>query len=423
MWSLLRRNPDYRRLFLAQVVSFAGDWFATVALVGLVIDRTGSDIAATLVWVAAMLPAFVVTPLAGPMADRYDRKRIMVVCSLLQVGAATLFFLASSNWIGFGFMAQGLIAGLSAFFGPASGAALPNLVDPEDLPVALAATGMIWGAMLAIGSALGAVVASRFGRNTAFAVDAVSFAVAGVLIASIRRNTRHHESSVVGAQMRPIRDTIEGLRYARGNPVVSSLLLAKAGGGLGTGVVGLLAVLAKRAFDAGDGGVGLLLMARGLGVVFGPVFMRRSARVGLHSVMTTCGVGVLVYGLGYLALPLVPVLGVALVVVFLAHLGGGTQWACVGYGIQVSAPDDVRGRLVATDFALLTLTSSISLVTGGVASTLWGPRVAIAILGAVETTVGIVYLVQTRSLRNRVRDAHMAASSYAGERVVEATAV
>ena len=79
MWSLLRRNPDYRRLFLAQVVSFAGDWFATVALVGLVIDRTGSDIAATLVWVAAMLPAFVVTPLAGPMADRYDRKRIMVV--------------------------------------------------------------------------------------------------------------------------------------------------------------------------------------------------------------------------------------------------------------------------------------------------------------------------------------------------------
>lgn len=67
MLSLLRRNRDYRLVFFAQIVSFAGDWFATVALVGLVIDRTGSDIAATLVWVAASLPAFLVTAFSGPL--------------------------------------------------------------------------------------------------------------------------------------------------------------------------------------------------------------------------------------------------------------------------------------------------------------------------------------------------------------------
>lgn len=410
MWNLVRRNPDYRRLFLAQVVSYAGDWFATVALVGLVLDRTGSDIAATLVWVAASLPAFLVTPIAGPVADRFDRKRIMIVCSLLQAGAALLFFLAGGSWIGFGFIAQGLLAALSAFFGPASGAALPNLVDPEDLPVASAATGMIWGAMLAIGSAAGAAVSARFGRNTAFAVDAISFLVAGALIATIRRSTRTQDApageGAPRARMRPVRDTVEGLRYAQGNKVVRALLLNKAGSGLGTGVVGLLAVLAKRAFDAGDGGAGLLLMSRGLGVLFGPMFLRKVVRRGLGTVMTMCGLGVLLYGAGYLIVPLTPVLEVAMLVVFVAHLGGGMQWAGCSYGIQVSCEDHVRGRMMAADFALLTLASSISMGLGGVASSLWGPRVAIAGLGAVEATVGIVYLLSTRSLRAEVRASH-----------------
>ncbi|HEV7861669.1 MAG TPA: MFS transporter, partial [Acidimicrobiia bacterium] len=94
MIGLLRRNGDFRAVFFAQIVSFAGDWFATVAMLGLVIDRTGSDLAAAAVFVVQMLPAFVVSPFAGPAADRFDRRTLMLGVSLLQAGAASLFLVA-----------------------------------------------------------------------------------------------------------------------------------------------------------------------------------------------------------------------------------------------------------------------------------------------------------------------------------------
>src|SRR5205085_11571911 len=121
VWSLLRRNRDFRALFLAQVISYMGDWFASVAMLGLVLDLTHSDLAATLVFVSQTLPSFVMTPLAGPAADRFDRRQLMVGVSGIQVAAAALFLLArDSSTVWLAFVAQGTISALAAFFQPAS---------------------------------------------------------------------------------------------------------------------------------------------------------------------------------------------------------------------------------------------------------------------------------------------------------------
>ena len=85
MIGLLRRNGDFRAVFLAQIVSYCGDWFATVAMLGLVIDRTGSNLAGAAVLVVQSLPIFLLSPLAGPAADRIDRRLLMMVISLLLV--------------------------------------------------------------------------------------------------------------------------------------------------------------------------------------------------------------------------------------------------------------------------------------------------------------------------------------------------
>jgi len=92
--ALLRRNGDFRAVFLAQIISYCGDWFATVAMLGLVIDRTGSNLAGAAVLVVQSLPIFLLSPLAGPAADRIDRRLLMMVISLLQAGAAGLFLVA-----------------------------------------------------------------------------------------------------------------------------------------------------------------------------------------------------------------------------------------------------------------------------------------------------------------------------------------
>src|SRR5437868_8876492 len=152
MFSLLRRNRDFRLVFIAQLVSFMGDWFASVALLGLVIDLTGSDLIASLVFVSQTLPSFLMTPLAGPAADRFDRRRLMVTVSVLQIGAALLFLLVGDGLVWLAFVAQGSISALGAFFQPASQAALPNLVEAADLPTATVVMSATWGAMLAVGA-------------------------------------------------------------------------------------------------------------------------------------------------------------------------------------------------------------------------------------------------------------------------------
>ena len=404
LWSLLRRNRDYRTVLIAQIISFAGDWFATVAFAGLVLDRTNSDLLATTVFVVSALPAFLMTPFAGPMADRFDRKRIMVICSIIQGLVALGFLLSQKHWIGFGFIAQGGIAALAAFFGPASQAAIVNLVDPEDLPTALAASSSVWGAMLAIGSGLGALVAAQFGRAVAFELNAASFFVAALLISTVRGKTSQRATGGPRQRMRPIADSIEAMSYARSNRHIKAFLLSKAGFGLGTGVVGLLAVLAKRRFSSGDGGIGILLFARGLGVLMGPWFVRIANRRGLPGVVACCGVGAMVYGLGYLFVSWSTAIVFAAIGAFIAHLGGGAQWSAVLFGIAKTAPDDVRGRIGAADFALVTLSMSVSLGLAGWASSKWGPVSTTRVLALVQLSWGAFFLFMTRELRAEPAD-------------------
>lgn len=399
MISLLRRNRDFRSVFFAQLVSFAGDWFATVAMLGLVIDRTGSNVAATAVFVVQTLPAFALTPLSGPAADRFDRRTLMVAVSLAQAGAALLFLTASHGPVGLAFVAQGLISSLAAFFLPASQAALPNLVDADDLPVATVMMSSTWGAMLAVGAALGGLFTLAFGRDAAFTADVASFAVAAVLIGSVRRPTQERAPEGARRRMRPVADTIETVRYARGHPVVAALLGSKLGFGLATGTIGMLALLATGRFGAGDAGTGLLLGARGAGVLAGPFFARRLLRRGARGILLTCGLAGLVYGAGYLVVGTAPFLGLAALGVLVAHIGGGAQWTLSTYGLQAMTPDHIRGRVFAADFALVTLSMSASLLAAGAMAEATGPRLPTLLLAGVACTWGLAYLTLTRRLR------------------------
>jgi MFS family permease len=412
---LLRRNGDFRALFLAQIVSFAGDWFATVAMLGLVIDRTGSNVAATAVFVVQTLPAFALSPLAGPAADRFDRRTLMVAVSLLQAAAAGLFLVALHGPVAFAFVAQGLVSALGTFFAPASQAALPNLVDADDLPLATVMMASTWGAMLALGAAIGGLFALAFGRDAAFLADGASFLLAAVLIASVRRPTQQAAPEGRRGRMRPLADTVETIRYARTNPVVAALLGSKLGFGLGGGAVGMLALLATGPFHSGDGGTGLLLAARGLGVVAGPFVANRllttwGARGGpggeraggtpaVPGILLACGLAGVVYGAGYLVVGTAPVLAVAVAGALVAHLGGGAQWTLSTYGLQAAVPDYIRGRVFAADFALVTVTMSLSLVVSGALAEVTGPRPPTLLLAGVSFLWGVAYLTVTRSLR------------------------
>src|SRR5947208_9545466 len=180
---LLRRNRDFRLLYAGTLISLGGDWFLTVALLDLVLQLTGSATLASLMLLCQSLPIFLVTPFAGHVVDKVDRRKLMIAVDLMRAVACLLPLLARTPaLLPFAYAGVIVISIGSAYFEPAAQAALPNIVAPEDLGPANVLMGSTWGTMLAVGAGIGGIVTMRFGRDLSFIVDAASFlASAGVL--------------------------------------------------------------------------------------------------------------------------------------------------------------------------------------------------------------------------------------------------
>ena len=388
--ALLARNRDFRRLFLASVVSLAGDWFSFVAVASLVTELTGRPGAAAYVYAAAVLPVFLASPIAGTLADRFDRKRILIVADLARAPIAGALCLAAL-W-GSTPLAVGAVIALAvgaSFSDPIASAATPNLVEPEELVSAQALMGAVWGSMLMVGAGLGGVVADVFGRQAAFAIDAASFVVSAWLIAGIRRPMQQPATAARdGGSVR------EAIAYVRKEPIVLRLVFAKVGGSLANGIVGLLPAFAARRFSGAHIATGALFAARGLGAMAGPLLARRVLGVspGRRGIILSCGISTLTYCAVYAVFPLAHVFAVALVLVVLAHLGGGTQWALSTYGLQRETPDHVRGRVMSLDYGLATLAIGASAIAAGLLADAWGPSVASWVLTAIGGGYGVAWL-------------------------------
>ena len=401
--NVLRDNRDLRLLFVEQNLSYMGDWFTFVALAGLVQDVTDSAFLVSLLLVAFSLPSFLASPLGGPVADRYDRRQVLVVVSILQAiaGCGLLFIGTTHIWLAF--VSQGLIAAFAAFVRPAVEAAVPNLArDPDELRRANALFGSSWGVMLAVGAGLGGVFSEAFGRQAAFIADIATFVVAAGLIALVKRPMQE-DRGTTRTPVRPIADMREAIDLARRDSTILALLASKMTFAVGAGVVSQLAVYAADAFSSGDAGRGLLLGARGVGSGLGPIIGARFAKGNLRRVLLVCGVAGLVFSAGYLAAAAAPVLIVASACVMFAHLGGGAQWTLSTYGLQVRAPDDMRGRVLAGDFALITLSLAVSSVAAGIVSEQVGARATVAIFGAIAAASSTVYLLLTRNVRAKLQ--------------------
>jgi len=377
---LLRENPAFARLYTAQLISFGGDWFATVALLGLSLELTGSSALAALVLVLQTGGFALTAPLAGTLADRFDRRKLMVAADLARVPIALAFLLArdpGTLWIAF--VAVALLAVGAAVFEPSSSAALPNLVDPHQLPEANVLLGSAWGTMLAVGAALGGLVAATLGRDAAFIANAASFALSAALIVGIRRPLQQpREVGAAGGGVGSIgRSVGTAIAFARRSRVVASLLLSKTTFGVGTGVVLMLAVFGRNVFGAGDAGIGLLFAARGLGALLGP-FLARSV-VGLEDRGLLLGIraSLVVVAVCYALFPIAPTIWLAALLVFGAHLGGGSQWMLSTYGLQRSTPDAIRGRVFSFDYGLVTLTIALSTLLAGFLADALAPRLAV----------------------------------------------
>ena len=390
---LLRREPDFRRTFLSSLVSGGGDWFALIPLLALLHTLTGGGLAGGLVLASDTAVFALLSPYAGTVADRVDRRVLIVTCEGVSAGLVLLLLLVRTPgtvWVAI--VAIGGVAGAKAFTQPASSAAQPSLVGPDDLALANVLNGSAWGSMLAVGAAMGGVAAAAFGPSTCFVLDAVSFVMSALLVARCRTPFQRSREAQEHAGFRA--DVAEAVRYARSQPRVLALLFAKPGVGLANGALVLFPLISDGVFHAGALGLGLLYAARGLGAFTGPlVLARRERPLGLLAAsIGACG-------LLYVGVGLAPAFWVVLLLVTAAHIGGGANWTVSSYGLQKVVPDAVLGRISSADYMLVTLVIAVSQALSGVLSETVPTRLLTSAFGAAAVVYALGWLLATRSLR------------------------
>lgn len=387
-FELLRHNRNFRYFWSAQLVSAAGDWFNNVALLGLVLQLTGSGFASGMVLLTTSLPYFLLIPITGPIVDHFDRKRVMLLANLAGAILALSFLLVrDSSLLWLLFTGNVLLVSSAAFFNPASSAIVPNIVSQRELYSANALSGATWGIMVMVGSGLGGLVSVVFGRDVVFVLNSLTFFLGMFLIWRIKppakRPVNFAENGPV-VRLSTWRNFTAGLAYLKEHPRVISLVSLKSGWNAAGGVLVLLGVFGDQIFKAGDGGIGLLYAGRGLGALLGPFLIRPLAGNDPARLRGVIVLGFIFQAIGYSIFAGSAFIGLWLAALSLivAHLGGGINWTASSLLLQEVVPDRFRGRVFAIDLGFSSLTLAVSTLLWSFALELGVPPVGLALAGA-----------------------------------------
>lgn len=378
--TLLRRNPNFRYLWLGSVVSQLGDWFNVIAAAEIISRVTDSGAALSFLFVSRFLPLFLLSPVAGVLADRFDRRRILILSDLLR-GVTVLGFLLirDAGDIPLFYLLTVIQFSLSALFTPARGAVVANVVPAGELVAANALDSLTWSTMLALGAFLGGVVAALFGAETAFVADALSFVLSAYFISRVvvgraagQPAARAAEGAATGRFA-----FLDGFRYLWREPFILGVALAKAGGSLVWGAINVLEI--RYAYDlfplpgagrlgiadAGTATLGLIYVVAGVGTGVGPLLMRRWLGDAPRRLVAGVSLGYVAMTVGTAWLATVGGVGGLLLATVVRTLGTGTLWVFSSALLQTIVPDRFRGRVFSFEFAALTLTQSISTLAAG----------------------------------------------------------
>ena len=362
---LIRGNRAFRHLWAGQVISLTGDWFNLIASAALIATLTQSGTAIGGLFVVRMLAPFLVSPFAGVIADRYNRRAILISTDVLRCFVVLGFVLVREPqhvWLIYALTA--VQAASQGFYFPAWNALLPDITRPGEVGIANALSSATWSVMLAFGSALGGLVAGVIGVYPAFVIDALTFLLSALILLRMP-----YQSSLTPAPdqslLAGIRQYIDGLGYLRRHVDTFAIAIQKAI--LGFFIIGFFQVaqvtIAERYFPIGEGGsisMGLIYVMAGIGSGVSPILGRNWARDRDRRLRLMIAFGYVCAAGGFLICSSLISLPVVLIGSLLRGVGGGLVWVLGTQLLLQILPNEVRGRVFSTEFALYTLFAAIS---------------------------------------------------------------
>ncbi|HXH06632.1 MAG TPA: MFS transporter [Vicinamibacterales bacterium] len=387
---------DFRILWLGALTSTSGTWMQKVAQGWLVFALTGSSFYLGLDDFLGQLPILLFTLLGGVVADRHDRRRLLLASQLVQMTAAFILaaLVAAEVVRIWHVLALSFLTGLAqAFGGPAYQSLLPSLVDRRALPNAIALNSIQFNLARVVGPLLAGVAIAAWGVPAAFALNGLSFLVVVAAILSLK------VAHVPPADRQSVLEELRGgLAYARSRPAILELTaLAFVTTFLALPVLTLLPVFTADVFGGGMPLYSRLMTFSGLGAVAGALvvaWLGRFPRMGRTLLIVQAALGALITGFAlsrsyWLSAPLLVATSAALIVVF----------SLTTSLVQLLAPDRLRGRVVSIYMVAFRGGMPLGSLAAGYAASLASAPLVLAVSGGMLAIVAVVFLAVGRAVR------------------------
>jgi MFS family permease len=380
---------DFRVLWFGAFISTVGTWMQKVAQSWLVFDLTKSSFFLGLDDFLGQLPILLFTLIGGVIADRHDRRRLLLGSQYVQM--ATAFTLAGLVFFGhvriWHILALSSVAGFAqAFGGPAYQSLIPSLVNKHDLPNAIALNSIQFNLARVFGPLL-AGAALFFGTAACFGLNGLSFVVVIVALMSLRITHIRPEKKPMMQEMKG------GIAYARSQPSIIALtVLAFLTTFLGLPLLTFLPVFARETFH-GDVAIYTHMMAfSGAGAVMGALgvaWMGRSRHMGLILLIVQMAFGALVA-----AFALSSILWLSCLILFLAGAALIIVFSMTASLVQLIVPDHLRGRVVSIYMVAFRGGMPLGSLAGGYAASLTSAPHVLAVNGALVSIVALYFLAR-----------------------------
>ena len=407
--TLVKDNHNFRNLWFSQIISQLGDWFNLIASAALVAQLSGSGLAIGGLFLARLLPPFLLGPVVGVVADRFDRRKILIISDLLRaVLVLNFLFVRSADDIWLLYALTILQLSISAFFEPTRAAILPGIVDYRDLVTANTLASVTWSTMLALGAALGGLATAALGITSAFVIDAGTFLVSAWFVTRLSPGVSELSETEGTINTAGWRAFVDGLQYLWQRPPILVIALLKASSALAFGGIEIVQVtLAEEVYPMGNDAsatLGLIYLAVGLGTGLGPLLARRvTGDTPLNMYWAILfGYGAMVAG--YATIGWSSTLAVVLAGTLIRTVGTGINWVYASSLLQLMVPKGYLGRVFAFDLAMMTLASSASTLWAGWAKDNlgWSPyqiSVALGLIAVLMTAAWSIFI--TMQLRRQ----------------------
>lgn len=370
-----------------------GRQITVVALPFQVFVLTGSSLAVGLIGLAQVVPLIVFSIAGGAIADRVDRRQLLVATEFGMAATSVLLLLgalAGDPPLWYLYSVTGLQAGISGLNSPARSAAVPNIVPREQLPAALALNQVLFNSTMIVGPAVAGLILARFGLAWAYGADVISFAASVVAVLLLRPlPPKREEGEAPGSPWHEIK---EGFSFLRGRRVLVSTFLIDLDAMIFGMPRALFPVLALEVFRVGPEGLGLLFAAPAAGALIGALtagWVGRIRRQGVAVIWAVAlwGAAITFFGLSgrYFVLALF----------FLAFAGAADVISAVFRGsiLQLSVPDALRGRLSAIHIMVVTGGPRLGDVEAGVVAALVSPWFSV-VSGGVACVLGVILIAR-----------------------------